>query len=363
MKNFLIGVMFTVFLMPLLSAQKSFPVAGICISVPEPDEIDEFVVFIEKELVTRKVNTLVLRVDYNFLFTSHPEINNRHAISREHAKKILDVCRKHSIRLIPLVNLLGHQSWETQIGSLLKAHPEFDETPGIPLPKKYSWPNPDGLYCKSYCPLHPEVHQVVFDLIDEICAAFDADALHAGMDEVFYIGHDSCERCRGQNKAELFAGEVNLIRDHLREKNRELWIWGDRLLDGKTTGIGMWEASENGTYPAIDLIYKDITICDWHYDIAVPTPVYFAMKGFKVISCPWQKPDVALTQYQDMIDFRKNSPAHMKERYQGVMQTVWYGTGRFMQELESRKEPGKISEASCFTELFNAINLKMDEPK
>ena len=31
----------------------------------------------------------------------------------------------------------------------------------------YEWPNPDGLYCKSYCPLHPEVHDVVFALVDE----------------------------------------------------------------------------------------------------------------------------------------------------------------------------------------------------
>lgn len=35
-------------------------------------------------------------------------------------------------------------------------------------------------------------------------------------------------------------------------------IWGDRLIDGKTTGIGAWEASMNNTYRAIDLIPKDV---------------------------------------------------------------------------------------------------------
>ena len=111
------------------------------------------------------------------------------------------------------------------------------------MPEKYEWPNADKLYCKSYCPLHPEVHKVVFDVVDEICDAFETNAFHAGMDEVFYLGEDKCPRCGGRDKAELFANEIRLIRDHLAQKNRRFWIWGDRLIDGKTTGLGMWEAS------------------------------------------------------------------------------------------------------------------------
>ena len=83
----------------------------------------------------------------------------------------------------------------------------------------------------------------------------------------------------GRDKAELFAGEVTAIRNHLADKGRQLWIWGDRLIDGKTTGMGMWEASYNNTYRAIDMIPKDVMICDWHYERADQTPVYFAMKG------------------------------------------------------------------------------------
>jgi N-acetyl-beta-hexosaminidase len=126
----------------------------------------------------------------------------------------------------------------------------------------------------------------VFAIVDEICTVFEADAFHAGMDEVFYIGDDRCPRCSGRDKAELFAGEVTKIRDHLAGKGRELWMWGDRLLDGRTTGLGMWEASENGTHRAIDLIPKDVMICDWHYERPDQTAVYFAMKGFRVVTCP-----------------------------------------------------------------------------
>ena len=51
--------------------------------------------------------------------------------------------------------------------------------------------------------------------------------------------------------------------------------------DGKTTGIGMWEASMNNTHRAVDLIPKDVVIADWHYERADPTAPYFAVKGFK----------------------------------------------------------------------------------
>jgi hypothetical protein len=178
------------------------------------------------------------------------------------------------------------------------------------------------------------------------------------MDEVFYIGHESCPRCAGRNKAELFAGEVNLIRDHLALKNRRLWIWGDRLIDGKTTGIGMWEASENDTWQAIDLIYKDIVICDWHYDHPVQTPVYFSMKGFNVITCPWRKPEVAVLQCRDMMHFRKMATPEMKDRYQGMLQTVWSGNEGFLEDFYKPDNKEHNSDVSCFKALFNEINTE-----
>lgn len=216
------------------------PIRGFCIAAPQPKQLDTFIKFIHEELAPRQVNTLILRVDFNYEFDSHPELRDSIALSKRDVKKLVKACRQHNIRLIPQINLLGHQSWASKTTNLLRVYPEFDETPQVKMPEKYVWPNPDGLYCKSYCPLHPGVHAVVFTLVDEICDAFETDAFHAGMDEVFYIGHDARPRCSGRDKAELFAGEVNTIRNHLAERNRKLWIWGDRLIDGKTTGIGLW---------------------------------------------------------------------------------------------------------------------------
>jgi len=56
----------------------------------------------------------------------------------------------------------------------------------------------------------------------------------AGMDEVFYIAHPDCPRCCGCDPAVLFVQEVMLIRNHLAQNGKDLWIWGTRLIDGKT---------------------------------------------------------------------------------------------------------------------------------
>jgi hypothetical protein len=339
------------------------PVRGFCIAAPQSKDLGRFIKFINEELATRSVNTLILRVDYNFQYESHPELRDSDALSKSEVKKLVEACRKNNIKLIPQVNLLGHQSWAGKIGNLLKIYPQFDETPLVKMPVNYVWPNADGLYCKSYCPLNPDVHRIVFDIVDEICSVFESDAFHAGMDEVFYIGEAQCPLCSGRDKAELFAGEVRTIRDHLALKNRKLWIWGDRLLDGKTTGFGEWEASYNNTFRAIDMIPKDVVICDWHYDRPYQSPVYFAMKGLNVITCPWNNPENVVIQVQDMVRFRKSSPQVMRDRYQGLMQTIWSGAGQFLDNFYSGKtEKPDNAQVGCFKALFSEIN-KMAETK
>jgi hypothetical protein len=134
---------------------------------------------------------------------------------------------------------------------------------------------------------------------------------------------------------------VRRIHDHLARQHKELWMWGDRLLDGKTTGLGIWEASYNNTHPAIDLIPKSVVICDWHYERPDQTAVYFAMKGFRVITCPWRNPPVAVQQVEDMLRFRASATPEMKERFGGMMQTVWSGHGAFLKGFYDRKTDEK----------------------
>ena len=47
-------------------AVSDFPVKAFAIESPVSRNLDSFILFIQKELVPRRVNTLILRVDYHF---------------------------------------------------------------------------------------------------------------------------------------------------------------------------------------------------------------------------------------------------------------------------------------------------------
>jgi hypothetical protein len=332
------------------AAPPSLPIRGLHVMALKPDELPLALRFIQEALPKEGVNMLVLEFDYNYQFTKHPEVAEPDSLSRDDVRQIVAACKKAGVRLIPQINLLGHQSWAKKTNALLRSHPEFDETPG-------KYPDNEGTYCRSYCPQHPGIHKVLFDLIDELAEACEADAFHVGMDEVFLLGEDDCPRCKGKDKAELFAQEVRALHDHLAASQRTMWMWGDRFLDGETTGLGKWEAAINHTYPAIHNVPKDIVMCDWHYDRAVPTAEYFAMEGFQVLSCPWRKPDVALAQLQAIRAVRTHATEELAGRMQGVLATTWCDFGQFMNAYFG-KGPADLQAteaANTFRALFREI--------
>jgi len=346
----MIRASFVALLLCAAAAAQPLPVRGIHLAAPMPDEIPLAERFIKEALPKEGVNTLVLEINYRYQFAKHPEVVDANPLSRDDVQRLAAASRAAGVRLIPMINLLGHQSWARTTFGLLRGHPEFDETPG-------KYPDNQGIYCRSYCPLNPELHGVLFDLIDELADAAGADAFHVGMDEVFLLGEDDCPRCKGRNKADLFAGEVRAVRDHLAQSNRTMWMWGDRFIDGDVTGIGKWEASGIGTAPAIHAVPKDIVICDWHYDAAQPTALYFALEGFNVLSSPWRKPAVALRQLDLIRLARANASPVVAARLQGMLHTTWVGFGAFAHAYfgDDVRNAQVLESVTTFRELFREL--------
>lgn len=282
---------------------------------PQPERLSITKRFISEVLAPMGINVLILEVNYGFQYQSHPELECR-GLSPKHARELTELCREHGIRLIPLFNCLGHQSWGRTTSALLKKYPQFDETPHVP-------PDNEGIYCREWCPSHPDVNKVVFDLLDELIDAFDADAVHVGMDEVFLIGDEKCPRCKGKDVAQLFAGVVSGLHEHLVDKRGvEMLMWGDRLLDAKRFSYGKWEASETGSHGAVDRVPNDIIICDWHYGLRddYPSVRFFQEKGFRVLPATWKNPEAAVALI-------RTARQDATEKMLGILFTGWSAGG------------------------------------
>jgi hypothetical protein len=294
---------------------------GILLSAPRPNELDLFEEFVEKKLAPGGCNLIVLRVCYGYRFASHPECASPdQPLGVSHVKRIVEVCKKNKIKLIPKMNLLGHQAPNSSSDfkidktlGLLRGHPEFDETPDLEKVE----------YCRSLCPNHHGIKPVVHDLMDEMIDVFMADSLHIGCDEVFVLGE--CERCRDIPKDRLFADWVNDLAGHIKaSRGARTLMWGDRLLNAQTTGYGEWEASANHTENAVNLLNKDnFLICDWHYENmekGYPSVDIFADSGYKMMVCPLHK--------QNSEKFIKYAMAHDRGHIEGFLQTTWEESGQ-----------------------------------
>jgi hypothetical protein len=122
-------------------------------------------------------------------------------------------------------------------------------------------------------------------------------------------------------------------------------------------GVGEWEGSQNGTAWAINLVPRDIVICDWHYEAVSPTAAYFAAQGFRVVAATGRMTIVALGQLDLIYSVRTHADKTIAPRTLGVLQTTWTGPQNFIKAYHRDKTaPRSAAEAAyTFKALFNTI--------
>jgi len=205
----------------------------------------------------------------------------------------------------------------------------------------------------NWCPSDPRIAPIVFELIDELIEAFETDTVHLGMDEVLYLG--VCPFCRKKSPAELFAKVVNEFHDHVvGRRNLKMTIWGDRLVDGFKTPYNPMNGSRNGTHPAINMVPKDILLCDWHYHLheSYPSVDQFENAGFDYVICGWRKLDAIRA-------FIEYASAHGKEHFKGYLHTNWGGQIPMMRYMtEGTLEAEDAEEIKNFT-ACNRLGLEL----
>ena len=261
---------------------KDFPVlpirgADFFSSAPLP--LDSFELFVERVLVRYKLNTLVFTLDAWFNFPSHPSINAK-GIKKEEMEKLLSICQKHFIDVIPAMDCLR--------GRLYLECPSLKEDPKDTI--------------ANGCPSNPETYKMLFDLfkdVEEIWKPYGGFKYFSiECDEVAQGPFGDCERCKktGKLPPALFADAINTLHDYWKTKGVTTIVVHDSLV---THGTARLE-------PARKLIAKDILISYWGY-MGGASVDECRKDGFSLIGC-WQ------FRSDNIWNFSKQ----MKESPQGV---------------------------------------------
>ncbi len=343
---------------------QDFPVRALQLYGPNEKNIDAFETFIEDIVAPAGITHLSIMLYYHFDYPSHPEIVEPPFTSIPVARRVAKVCQKYGITVIPEIDIPSHQS-QIRKGDvaplpmgIARAYPEMEE------------PYSMNTSTRSLCTAHPDLAPIVCDMIDDLMDAFETSTIHVGFDEVQNIA--KCPRCKGTPAYKLIADLANRINEHIKARGGEMWMWGDRLLDGKLFPCKdiMYETSIHGTAPAIDLISKDIVICDWHYNyerMGHTTPGYYEMKGFRHLSCCFNS-IMGTEQFTHATHVLKESP-----RTLGMYLTSWANLDAFMrlvrekideyrrtgELVQNAPETADIGNAGNFADLSSNIFLYM----
>ena len=265
---------------------------GIKVYLPEPVPrfIDEWKHMID--IAARyHINTIMIELGGALEYKSHPEINEgwleysafmneypgktneiRHqfnfeknsihtangrgkVLTQKQMKDLIDYCRERGMELIPEMPTLSHCDY------LLTRHPELAERTDDPYPD-------------TCCPAKDGYYKLIFDLFDEVIALFQPRIINIGHDEYYSIG--LCPECRKKSAPQIFADDITRIADYLRNKGVKTMIWGEKLLDSHfLDGVAIGGSDRNlpsgqhipATFPAIDLVPRDLEILHWYWAI------------------------------------------------------------------------------------------------
>ena len=197
-----------------------------------------------------------IRHQFNFEKNSIHTANGRgKVLTQKQMKDLIDYCRERGMELIPEMPTLSHCDY------LLTRHPELAERTDDPYPD-------------TCCPAKDGYYKLIFDLFDEVIALFQPRIINIGHDEYYSIG--LCPECRKKSAPQIFADDITRIADYLRNKGVKTMIWGEKLLDSHfLDGVAIGGSDRNlpssqhipATFPAIDLVPRDLEILHWYWSI------------------------------------------------------------------------------------------------
>jgi hypothetical protein len=168
-----------------------------------------------------------------------PAVARRDAYSYRQFARLVEAATAAGIRVVPIVNLLGHTQYLIKTPDLRDLN-ELRDAEGHPLARG------------QICPLHPRTLEVAEKLLRDMAPFCTAGKVHVGLDESFHLG--KCPRCREdvsrRGLAAHFAGHVQQL---------------GRLTSGLGLRMGLWADMLALLPAAIPLLPREVIAYDWYY--------------------------------------------------------------------------------------------------
>lgn len=246
---------------------------GWHMSSPKAADIPAYRQLVET-LALLKYNTIVWEVDGNLKYEKHPNIGPATAPTKAQLAELVAFAKSRHFEVIPQLALFSH------FGFILN-NPAYQHL----AESQQSTKGHQNRF--NYCPKHPEIYPLVFDMMEELTEVFQPKYFHLGRDEASFDDIGVCDRCKGTDPWVLWADDTNKLDAWVKQHGMRSVIWGDQFLP-----------QHNGDKPyftarATDMVSKDILIFDWHYSPNHKydeTIGYFKQHGFEVVGCPWYEP-------------------------------------------------------------------------
>jgi hypothetical protein len=182
---------------------------------------------------------LYLHLEDAVEFPRLPGVARRDAYSQKQFARLVDAATRAGIRVVPIVNLLGHTQYLIKTPELRDLN-ELRAPDGSPLERG------------QICPLHPRTLEVAEKLLRDIAPFCTAGFVHTGLDESFHIG--KCPRCRAEiaqiGLAAHFAGHVSRLHALTRRLGLRMALWADMFYYIPET---------------IAQLPRDVVACEWYY--------------------------------------------------------------------------------------------------
>lgn len=205
------------------------------------------------------------------------------SLTGDEVRRLVAIGKDLGITLIPQINCYGHASSARSCSVkhvTLDFHPEYE-----PLFEPGGW---------NWCLSNPETQRVLREMIAEMYEDF-------GRPPYFHLGCDeaqppTCPECRKVPYGKLVAEHITNLAAFVKSLGAQSMIWHDMLLErDDPRWNGFVRCGSKDTAELVDMLPKDVIICDWQYSYGDKTEVreywptieYFSNKGFPVAGCPW----------------------------------------------------------------------------